>query len=138
MLNIVYQIQNSNLSLEKISQKSGIPVESLQHIGSEIREPTLNEVRVLAKVFKTSVEFLLEENSKYQEINVLFRKAVGDRRDYSAVDRFSHMIGNSFNLLNDYQKDQSLLSLFSVVENTGENAQLLAYKFRDVFLKSDY
>ena len=75
MQNIKYYIQNSGISADKLSQKSGISPERLGLLLAGTLEPTLSDIRKFSKALNLSTDFLLSESDKFEEINVLFRQA---------------------------------------------------------------
>ncbi len=139
MINLNYHIKNSNLSLQKIAEKSGIGIDRLQAFIENKLQPTMSDVRKLSKSLKVSIDYLTADNSKFEEVNLLFRKAFkGEQQQYKA-DKFSHIIGNTFSLLTNYEKSQDLFRNFQKLdENNYVNAFRLSQKFRQIFFKGDF
>jgi Zn-dependent peptidase ImmA (M78 family) len=138
MLNLIYHIQNSGYKVEKLSEKSGITIDRLKAIVNDGAEPTMSDVRKISKALKKSIDFLLSDNAQYQEINLLFRQAIKTEQDKPAADRFSHIIGNTFEILSNYQSPASLLDRFPKSNNTYQDAEALSVEFRNIFLKGDF
>ncbi|WP_420578351.1 ImmA/IrrE family metallo-endopeptidase [Ekhidna sp.] len=137
MQNLIFHLQHSKNSIDKVSKKSKIPVERLQSIIENKSVASLSEVRRLSAVFDKSVSFLLSENDKFDEINVLFRDAIGERNADFFSGQFSYFIGNSIDLL----EGENLLELFQKtfprVENNLEGAEYLSSLFRLKFFNND-
>lgn len=138
MQNLQYHIHNSELSLGQLSEKSGITPDRIKAISEKSVEPTMSDVRKLSKALKFSIDFLLADNDKFEELNVLFRKASLDIRDTKNADMVSYIVGNSFSLLKDYETNPLIFDGFPAVNNTYIEAGLLASKFRNLFFKSDF
>ena len=138
MHNIIYHIQNSGLTIEKLSKKSGIIPDRISLLVEGKVEPTMSDIRKLSKALKLSTDFLVSDNEKFEEINILFRQTMKRGADKRNADKVSYIIGNSFSLLQNYKSDQSLFRDFPIVENTYENARLFATKFRKLYLSSDF
>lgn len=137
MLNLVYHIKNSGYTAEKLAEKTGITVERLASIINGSIEPNMSDIRKISRALKLSIDFLTSTNEQFQEINLLFRKAITNERDKPAADKFSHIIGNSFTILSDNISPRVWLEKFPAVENTYLNAEKLAMQFREMFLGGD-
>ncbi len=130
MLNLIYQLKSAS-DLKALSKKSDIPLDRLKSLVEEISEATMSEVQKLSDAMKMSIEFLTSENKKYEDLNLLFRKSIKDKKDVELASRFSHLVGNSFEIMSEQSIDYSLLrSMMSMRENTYENAFRLANQFR--------
>lgn len=137
MLNLVYHIKNSSIPLKKLAVNSGISEERLNAILNESASPTMSDVRKLSKALNLSIDFLISENSQYQEINILFRSAIIEEKDKYNADKFSHIIGNAISILKDYKSPGYLFENFPQGDNNYENAENLAVIFRNIFLQGD-
>ena len=130
MLNLIFEIRNFG-SLNILSDKTGITLDRLKSLSDELSEATMLEVQKLSSVLKMSVEFLTSENEKYENLNFLFRKSFHDKRGDALANRFSHLVGNSFEIMEEQHIDYSLLrSMMGARENSYENAFRLANQFR--------
>lgn len=138
MLNLIYHINNSGLSLDSLAKKSGVTPDRINAFVEGSFEPTMSDIRKLSKALKLSIDFLVSDNSKYQDVNVLFRQAIKKDSEKDKADKISYIVGNAFALLKNYQVNSKLFSEFPDVENTYENARLIASKFRQIFYKGDF
>jgi Zn-dependent peptidase ImmA (M78 family) len=138
MQNIKYYIQNLNISKEALSLKTGLSLERINSLISGEIEITMSDIRKLSKVLKLSTDFLVSDIDKFEEINILFRKAGKIQGANQEADKVSYMIGNTFSLLGNAHSNQSLFSNFPQVENSSENARKFAAKFRQLFLNNDF
>jgi Zn-dependent peptidase ImmA (M78 family) len=137
MLNLVHHIQESNLSLEKLSAKANIGLDRLREIllGAE---PSMSDLSKLSRALKLSIDFLISDDSEHQQLNLLFRKNIQNDSQKQYADRFTHMVGNSFKLLSDYNINKALIQNYNhAVANTYSNAEDLANRFREDFCNND-
>jgi Zn-dependent peptidase ImmA (M78 family) len=138
MINLVYHIKNSGLSIEKLSVKTGITEDRIMAILENVTHPTMSDIRKFSKALKLSIDFLISDNSQFQEINLLFRQAIRNENDKFKADKFSHIIGNTFSILENYISPTELFNKFPRNENTYQHAESLADLFRSMFLDNDY
>lgn len=136
-MRVVNEILNSNLSVEKISKKSGLSVESIRRILNGMN-PSLKEVRKIAEALKVSIDYLISDSSNQNELGLMFRKTDSDKKGVF-FDRFSYLVSNSKALLGDEYILGSFIDSFGFeVNNTYEGAEKLAKIFREKFLRGDF
>lgn len=138
MQNLIQYIKDSGLTFESLVEKSNIPGERINLIVSGVEEPNMSELRKLAKALKMDVGLLTTSNHEFQEINILFRNAVGNNRAKQKADQISHLVGNAFSLIDNTEGATSLFKNFRSLENTFENARVLAAMFRQLYYKGDF
>lgn len=137
MLNLIHHIQESNLSVEKLSAKANIALDRLREI-LQGAEPSMSDLSKLSKALKLSIDFLISDENENHQLNLLFRKNIQNDAQKQYADKFTHMVGNSFKLLSDYHINKSLIENYNLsVENTYSNAEILANKFRNDFCNND-
>lgn len=138
MNNLLYYIKNSNLTIEKLSLKSGILPEKLNALVLGNAEASISDIRKIAKALKLSIDFLVTENSKFQDINVLFRKNFRNDKEQFIIEKCSHVIGNSLEILsNDYIPKFNFLNTASLL-NDFKGATTLANEFRAKYFNADF
>ncbi len=136
-MDLIQYIIDSKQSEEKLAAKSGLPVDRIKAILNG-EEPSLIDLKKISKALKLSIDFFLSNEKKDSEIKLLFRKSFYDSNAIKA-DRFSHMVANSFSLLSGQHYNYSWINSYSsFTENSYENAEKLAQKFRIDFFKSDF
>ena len=138
MQNLRYYIENSGLTIKALSEKSGITPDRISSIVIDGAEPTMSDVRKLSKVLKLSIDFLTSDNKQYEELNLLFRKALSSEKEKQNADKISYIVGNTFSLLSTYKANPLLFEGFPIIQNTYSEAGDLANKFRELFCKSDF
>jgi Zn-dependent peptidase ImmA (M78 family) len=136
MSNFIDHIKNSGFSIETIAEKTGIPQQRLISIINGLTDPDMSEIRKISKILKLPTDFLIS-NERYKEINVLFRQAIKGERQKQKADLISYVVGNAFSLIDDIEQKNSLAN-FPALENTFNNARLLAGKFRELYCNGDF
>jgi len=134
---MIDQIKKSGFSINEFSKVTNIAVSRLNELIVGSNEPTMSEVRKIAKALKVPTDFLVTKPRKYEEISVLFRQGLKTESDKIKADKISYIIGNTFSLLNDYQYN-SFHEFFPPFENTFTNARILATKFRQIYYNGDF
>lgn len=66
--------KENNLTLKELHNKTGISISFISDIENKRRNPSIDNLKVLAQALNTSVSDLLDENSKTNETNTLNEK----------------------------------------------------------------
>ena len=138
MQTIIDNLKSSGLSAQTLAKKSGLHPERIDSILQGSSEPTFNEIRKLSKALKVSSDFLVSEPERFPEINLLFRQTYASGADKYRVDRISYIIGNLFLLIDENYAVDSALNNFPALENTFDNARLLATIFRKIYCDGNF
>lgn len=135
-MNLIKYIIDSNQSQEKLAIKSGLPLKTIKAILNG-QEPSLADLKKISKALRLSLDFFLKDENGDSELKLLFRKSFSENN--VKADRFSYMVSNSFSILSGQHYNYSWINSYSeFVDNTYENAEKLAQKFRQDFFSGDF
>ena len=138
MSRIADRIRESQISLEKLSVDSGIPIERLRRF-LEAEDPSLNELRQLASALKIKVSDFVSDNAARSRAQFLFRQTLPKKKlaESSFIDDYSRRIGYSLELVGEHRPESDLIGHFKVESATYAEAEKNAEKFREIFLDGD-
>lgn len=137
MKNLNLYISDYQNSLSKISQKTGIDEGKLQLFIENNIEPSYSELRKLSTFFQVSISSLLQEPTKDQNIELLYRKNQKEDLNHLILDKFYQFIENVKELNINLPNSQILRNKIKPMKDNFENAEILASQFRFFFLKDD-
>lgn len=137
MINLIFLIRQYKKSIKSFSEKTGITLERLNQIANEEIQPSMSDVRKVARVTKKTIDFLISENNQYNDLNLLFRENAKSESDELIADKFSHIVGNSLAILSNSKQQYHLKARFTNVPQTYEGAESLAFEFRNKYLNGD-
>lgn len=137
MQSIIGKIREFGLSSSELSEKSGIDPVKISSILNGTTEPTLADIRKIARALHVAPSLLVNDDDKIPALGVLFRKSFSEQ-DGGKVSRLSFLLNNCLFLLDRFNANNSSLNLFPHVGNTHEGAKLLAQIFRQHFYEADF
>lgn len=137
MQTIIENILKFNVSAEKLSKKSNIPINRLTLILQQSTEPSLSEITAIARALQVSPDFLFAPSQSYKAVNALFRKGVNDKQKVVA-DKVSYVISNILEVIGNYRPNVEIIDRFPKVENTFKGVNDLVNVFRKDFAQADF
>lgn len=138
MLDLSALLTRYDITLEELSERAGVERRRLNDLLAGM-EPTLSDLRKISTALNVPLGALAGASEKEGLANVMFRRSApkGIGLDAAYVDKISHTIGNSFNLLRS-DKRPFWIDYFDIAEETYEGAERCAEEFRRVFYGEDY
>lgn len=136
MQNLVAKIKSSGLSPDEISNKSDILIERIIGIMQGEVEPSIKDVRKIAKALRISPEFLINDSKQIPTLDILYRKNISNK-EKNAIEHLSFIVNNILEVLDGHYAPFDVLSKFSNVEQSAEGAATLATNFRNFFFQKN-
>jgi Zn-dependent peptidase ImmA (M78 family) len=133
MKNFVFYIKNLSSSLAQFSKKTGIDENRLKLLSGEKDAPTYAEISIIAKILKLPISLLLKDFQESQNLNVLFRKQFGSATDDIVISNFNYYVQNILDLNPDPSRVVKIREKINPVEDNYNNAEALAFYFRQVY-----
>ena len=138
MKNFVFYIRNASSSLAQFSKKTGIDENRLKLLSREKDSPSYAELSTIAQVLKLPVSLLLKDYQESDNLNVLFRKQFGSAPDDIVISNFNFYVENILRLDPDSSRVEKIREKINPVENTYNNAEALAFYFRQVYFDGNH
>jgi Zn-dependent peptidase ImmA (M78 family)/DNA-binding Xre family transcriptional regulator len=138
VIKLTQYLAQRRISLEEAAQKSGISLERLERVDAG-EELSLGELRKLSSALKISIGDLKSKRRKFPDLEVMFRRGAGklDPRKAGVIDLLSSEIAAVFDIASGLPPNTAWISAFPQVEQTKEDAELIAELFRQHFLRND-
>ncbi|MDQ2771324.1 MAG: ImmA/IrrE family metallo-endopeptidase [Bacteroidota bacterium] len=125
------------MTLTKVAENAGISISAIEEIVQEKRAPTLSEVKSISKALKVPLSKLLEESSDSNVVSILFRNnKPTNLKQQVAVDKLSFIIEETYRCVIG-KIGPDVISVFPRLDNTPQNAEILANIFRKLFVDDD-
>jgi len=124
-------LKNLPLSADEIALKSRLSAERI-HAFLDGEDPSLADLRALARGLKVPLRSFSSENSNDSELGLLFRQTVASRPD-RGVDSASSFVQAAIELLPERTAPLEWLSDFQFEQESYEDAARLANEFRERF-----
>ena len=137
MQTLISKIESFGIPPNDLSEKSGVYLDKIIAILQGNIEPSLSDIRKIAKALRVSPNLLINENTEIPALGVLFRKSFQDS-DQPKINRLSYILNNTLSLLENYEVKNDAFGKFPQVENKYDGARQLAEIFREQFFDTDF
>lgn len=136
MEQLVTKIKNFGLAPNDIAERAGLLLDRVIGILQGNIEPTLQDIRKIAKALKISPDFLINDDKEIPNLDVLYRKTLNENKQTGS--KLTYIVNNCLSILGDDYIPSAALQEFTNIEPTFEGARALAEKFRKLFFNSDF
>lgn len=132
------RLQSTRTPFKKLAVLSSIPVARLEALKAG-EEPSLTELRSLAKAFRISFS-QLTDSTQSAAAQILFRNTVGDRgAEHAAIAQsLSWHIGQALQVVGTQDQTPAWLQAFSEPHSTYQDAERNAEEFRAEICNDDH
>ncbi len=136
MQELVRKIKSFGFTANEISDRSGLPLEKVINILQQQTDPSMSELRKIARALRVSPDLLISDNVEIPSLSVLYRKALNEKQK-GVSERLSYIIGNALNILEAYPIPLLNSNISGDIPQTAEGARILAEQFRQQYFQGD-